>query len=159
MRGFTTSTVCGIYLGTTGAVLNDEAHHVANDPDKKATKWKEFLQDPQYGFQYVLGFSGTCYVDNNYFSDVIFRYSLKQAMTDRVVKKVRYLTDIEPTGEENEDWQLRVNLDERKRKELKSHKITPLSIVVTPTVERCKQVGDELRDYLVQHGGFSPKRG
>ena len=140
--------------GARVAVLNDEAHHVANDPSGKVTKWKEFLQDPRYGFNFVLGFSGTCYVENNYFSDVIFRYSLKQAMEDQFVKKVKYLTDIERTGEENEEWQLRVNLHEQKRKELKPHKLTPLSIVVTPTIERCKQVGDELRAYLVDQSGM-----
>lgn len=140
--------------GSRVAVLNDEAHHIANDPGGKVTKWKQFLQDPRYGFQYVLGFSGTCYVDNNYFSDVIYRYSLKQAIEDRFVKKVKYLTDIERTGEENEDWQLRVNLHEQKRKELKARKITPLSIVITPTIERCKQVGEELRGYLVDTCGL-----
>ena len=75
-------------------------------------------------------------------------------MEDQFVKKVKYLTDIERTGEENEEWQLRVNLHEQKRKELKPHKLTPLSIVVTPTIERCKQVGDELRAYLVDQSGM-----
>jgi type III restriction enzyme len=146
-------SLCG--KGARVAVLNDEAHHIANDPNTKATKWKEFLLDPNYGFNYVLGFSGTCYVKDNYFSDVIFRYSLRRAMDDKFVKKVKYLTDILRTGEEDEDWQLRVNLHERKRAELRSHNLLPLSIVVTPTIERCKEVGDELRAYLIQHGGMT----
>ena len=96
--------------GSQVAVLNDEVHHVANDPATKVTKWKEFLEHPEYGFKIVLGFSGTCYVDNNYFSDVIYRYSLRQAIEERFVKKVKYLTEVEVVGEEDEFWQLQSDI-------------------------------------------------
>lgn len=141
--------------GAKVAVLNDEAHHVANDPAGKTKKWKEFLGNPEYGFQIVLGFSGTCYIDNNYFSDVIYRFSLRQSIEERFVKKIRYLTDIETTGEENEEWQLRINMHESKKKELKKRKITPLSIVVTSTIQKCKEVGEELRQYLIEFQGLT----
>lgn len=94
--------------GLRVAVLNDEAHHVANDPKSKATKWKDFLLNEDFGFRFVLGFSGTCYVENNYFSDVIYRFSLRRAIEERFVKTIKYLTDLERTGEEDEEWQLRV---------------------------------------------------
>ena len=141
--------------GARVAVLNDETHHVANDPAGKVKRWKEFLENPEYGFKIVMGFSGTCYIDNNYFSDVIYRYSLRQSIEERFVKKIRYITDIETTGEENEEWQLRLNMHEVKRKELKKRKITPLSIVVTPTIVKCKAVGEELRQYLVDYQDYS----
>lgn len=141
--------------GAKVAVLNDEAHHIANDPAAKAKKWKEFLEDPKYGFNIVLGFSGTCYVENNYFSDVIYRYSLRKAIEQRYVKKVKYLADIERTGEENEDWQLRVSMHEQKRKDLKPKKIIPLSIIVTPTINKCKEVGEELIEYLKDNQNYS----
>src|SRR5438128_10625283 len=51
--------------GTRVAVLNDEAHHVANASGTEAKKWKEFLLNPEYGFRMVVGVSGTCYVDTN----------------------------------------------------------------------------------------------
>ena len=52
--------------GARVAVLNDEAHHVANESDTKTKKWKEFLTDPDYGFRYTVGVSGTCYVGDDY---------------------------------------------------------------------------------------------
>src|SRR3990172_3990362 len=64
--------------GARVAVLNDEAHHVANESAAKTKKWKEFLADPGYGFRYIIGVSGTCYVGDDYFADVIYRYSLRQ---------------------------------------------------------------------------------
>lgn len=58
--------------GARVAVLNDEAHHVANESAAKTKKWKEFLADSSYGFRLILGVSGTCYVANDYFADVIY---------------------------------------------------------------------------------------
>lgn len=59
--------------GARVAVLNDEAHHVANESGTVAGKWKSFLLSLEYGFRYALGVSGTCYVADEYFSDVVFR--------------------------------------------------------------------------------------
>lgn len=130
------------------AVLNDEAHHVANEPAGKVTRWKEFLLKPEYNFPYVMGFSGTCYVGNNYFSDVIYRYSLRKAIEEGYVKKIKYLTELQHTGEEDEEWQLRLSLHEQKRQELKSRNLTPLSIITTYSIQSCKSVGAELKEYL-----------
>ncbi|HSQ20187.1 MAG TPA: DEAD/DEAH box helicase family protein, partial [Blastocatellia bacterium] len=55
--------------GATTLVLNDEVHHVANESGTQVKRWKEFLLDPAYGFRYIIGASGTCYVDDDYFAD------------------------------------------------------------------------------------------
>ena len=47
--------------GARVAVLNDEVHHVVNDNGAKVKRWKEFLQNTDYGFRFILGFSGTCW--------------------------------------------------------------------------------------------------
>ena len=72
--------------GARVAVLNDEAHHVANETGQTAGKWKEFLRSPDYGFRHVLGVSGTCYVGDEYFSDVLFRYSLQQEAAAQLIE-------------------------------------------------------------------------
>src|SRR3990167_3474214 len=36
--------------GDRTLILNDEAHHIANEVMSKAKRWKEFLTDPDYGF-------------------------------------------------------------------------------------------------------------
>lgn len=137
------------------AVINDEVHHVVNAPDGATKKWKEFLLEPRYGFRIVVGFSGTCYVGDEYFSDVIYRYSMRQAMEENFVKKVRYVTDTQTTGEEDENWQLWTNQHERIRSALASRGIRPLTIIVTRDIKMCQQVGDELRRFLVDRRGYS----
>src|SRR5690606_10100308 len=55
--------------GNSTLILNDEAHHVVNAGAAEAGKWNAFVGDPDFGFKYVLGLSGTCYRNNEYFSD------------------------------------------------------------------------------------------
>ena len=78
-------------------ILNDEAHHIFNASAEKGSKrsnlkkWKEFLINPKFGFKYMLGFTGTAYIENEYFNDVIYRYSLKKAIDEKIVKSVEYV--------------------------------------------------------------------
>ena len=112
-------------------ILNDEAHHVANESKTNAKKWKEFLAGTDYGFKYIIGVSGTCYVGNEYFSDVIYRYSLRQAIEEKYVKQIDYVDEAPKTGNPNEKWQLIRNKHEEVKRKLKSRNITPLTVVVT----------------------------
>jgi len=142
-------------IGARVAVLNDEAHHVANESQAKEKKWKQFLASPEYGFRYVVGVSGTCYVGDEYFSDVICRYSLRQAMEERYVKRIEYVAEMPSTGASDERWQLIVNRHEAERGRLASRGITPLTIVVTPKITRCRDVAEELRGFLVDEHHLS----
>ena len=142
--------------GARVVVLNDEAHHVANESDTKTKKWKEFLSDQDYDFRYILGVSGTCYVGDEYFADVIYRYSLRQAMEEKYVKTVEYVAEMPRTGDPDEKWQLIRNRHEETRRKLKKRKlvIRPLTIIVTPKISKCQDVADELKAFLIEHAGL-----
>ena len=135
--------------GARVAVLNDEAHHVANESGKTSKKWKEFLHDSDYGFRFVVGVSGTCYVGDDYFADVVHRYSLRQAIEEKFVKKVEYVDEL-PAAAENpeEKWQLIYNRHRDWKKKLKSRGIRPLTIVVTKAIADAERVANELQDFL-----------
>lgn len=139
--------------GDRTLILNDEAHHVANEVASKAKRWKEFVLDPNFGFRYVIGVSGTCYVQDQYFADVIYRYSLRQAMDDRYVKQVDYVAEMPRAGDPEDKWQLINNRHEAIRASLSSRGIRPLTLIVTGSIARCEDVSDELRHFLVEHGG------
>lgn len=147
--------------GAQSLVLNDEVHNVYNATKEwgssKVKKWKEFLTNPIYGFRYVIGVSGTCYLDNDYFSDVIFRYSLRQAMEERRVKSVKYVAEMPKTNQEDDYWQLIRNHHEAIRKDLKRQKrnLRPLSIIVTKDIDTCDDVTEELREFLREQEGWN----
>lgn len=134
--------------GERVAVFSDEAHHVANESGADAKKWKEFLLNPEYGFRIVVGMSGTCYVGDDYFADVISRYSLRQVIEDRFVKKVEYVAEMPETGSAEEKWQLIYNRHQDWKKKLKKVGIRPLSIIVTKGISDCKRVAAELQGFL-----------
>lgn len=142
--------------GARTLVLNDEAHHVANEAANKAKKWKEFLTDPDFGFRPIIGLSGTCYVGNEYFTDVIYRYSLRQAMEQKFVKKVQYVSEMPRTRQtEDEKWQLVLNRHEEIRRKLKPRKLRPLTIVITHDIRGCKDVAEKFKAFLKEYTGKS----
>ncbi len=134
--------------GERVVVFCDEAHHVANETGTGAKKWKEFLLHPEYGFRIAVGVSGTCYVGDDYFSDVVSRYSLWQAIEDRWVKKVEYVAEMPEADNPEEKWQLIYNRHKDWEKRLKRRGIKPLTIIVTKGIVDCKRVAEELREFL-----------
>lgn len=141
--------------GARVAVFNDEAHHVANESGSNVKKWKEFLLNPEYGFRYVVGVSGTCYVEDEYFADVVNRYSLRQAMEERFIKKVEYVAEMPQTDKPDEKWQLIYNRHADWKKRLKKTGIRPLTIVVTKDIRSCTLVAEELQNFLKEWEGIS----
>ena len=111
--------------GSGVAVFNDEAHHVANESGSNVKKWKEFLLNPDYGFRYVVGVSGTCYTGDDYFADVVSRYSLRQAIEERFIKKVEYVAEMPQTDNPDEKWQLIYNRHQGWKKRLRKQGIRP----------------------------------
>jgi type III restriction enzyme len=144
--------------GTRVAVLNDEAHHVANASGTEAKKWKEFLLNPEYGFRIVVGVSGTCYVHDTYFADVVSRYSLRQAIEERFVKTVEYVAEMPQTNSPEEKWQLIYNRHQAWKKKLTQRGIRPLTIIVTRDIRSCEQVAEELKDFLVEWEKLTPEQ-
>ena len=134
--------------GDRVAVFNDETHHIANESGAKVKKWKEFLLHPEYGFRYVVGVSGTCYVEDEYFADVVSRYSLRQAIEERFVKKVEYVAEMPQIDNADEKWQLIYNRHQDWKKRLKKQGIRPLTIIVTKDIKTCKLVAEVLQAFL-----------
>ena len=142
--------------GARTLVLNDEAHHVANETGQTPRRWKEFLLSQEYGFRFILGVSGTCYVGNDYFSDVLFRYSLRQAIEERFVKSVEYVSEMPSTHGQEDRWQLIWQRHEDWKKKLRSRMIRPLTIVVTQKIATCTQVAEELVEWIAAWEKINP---
>ena len=115
-------------MGASTLVLSDEAHHIYSPGDVTLKKWKAFIASPAYGFRYHVGLSGTCYVGNDYFSDVVHRYSIRDAINDRWVKDVFYVSKDE-SNTDDERFQKLLHQHETNRNMYKPLK--PLTIAVT----------------------------
>jgi type III restriction enzyme len=141
--------------GERTLVVNDEVHHMANPParDWALKKWKEFLLDPKYNFKYIVGDSGTCYVGNEYFTDVISRFSLRESIEERFVKTIDYVAeDVSPTKDEKFQ---KIYDNHIQNKTLKYRLIKPLTILVTKDIAACKRLNNDLIDFLADKENIS----
>ena len=127
--------------GERTLVLNDEAHHIYSEADAGTKKWLDFLRSDEYGFRMIIGVSGTPYIGNDYFPDVVFRYGLKQAIDEGVVKRPDYVTNRSQGGRAQFE-EILANHD-RNWKEYGA-RAKPVSIIVTERILACVQVWSAL---------------
>ncbi len=137
--------------GEKTLVLNDESHHIFNKVEgrsiesKDIKKWKSFLFNNDYKFKYILGFTGTAYIENEYFNDVIYRYSLRKAIEEKVVKNIEYVQKDDSSG-----------INEKLQKIYQNHidsidrypKVKPISILITKDIAKAKNLHEDLIDFI-----------
>lgn len=132
--------------GARVLVLNDEAHHIFSKADAATKKWLEFLKNTDYGFQYIVNFTGTPYIGNEYFPDVVCRYGLKQAIEDKVIKKPNYK---EEQTYKAHSWDVTYGIHQKNQADYGTQR-KPITIVVTETIAGCVEVWNELVIYLMK---------
>jgi type III restriction enzyme len=137
--------------GSRTLVLNDEAHHLFSPPDRGLKEWMKFLQSEDFGFHQIVNVTGTPYVDDEYFPDVISRYGLKQAIADKVVKKPDYKLEDTYVAQ---DWQKTYAFHQQNKRDYGT-KVKPISIIVTQEIARCVEVWRELVDFLAKEEEIS----
>ena len=78
--------------------MNDESHHIFNtisgnttEIEKGIKRWKEFLLNSNFNFNIFWVLQELLSKIKEYFNDVIYRYSLREAMEDRIVKNIEYV--------------------------------------------------------------------
>lgn len=139
--------------GKTTLVLSDEVHHAYNSStDKDIRKWKGFLLDSNYNFQYVLGFTGTAYSGDLYFNDVIYRYSLRKAVDDQVVKSIDYVSKDESISTHEKFQKIYSN---HKEFVSKYRDIKPLTILVTKDIRKAVTLREDFIDFLKHQEGLT----
>ena len=137
-------------------VLNDEAHHLMSPSDAALKKWKEFLLDPKYGFKFIVNVSGTCYIGDDYFTDVIHRFSLRDSIEEKFVKSIRYVAE-DSSGSEDEKFQ-KIYDNHLENKTAKYRKVKPITILVTKNIAACKRLTDKLVAFLVKKERISKEK-
>jgi type III restriction enzyme len=139
--------------GEQTLVLNDEAHHIYNPVGKDLKRWKEFLLSEDFNFKYIAGFSGTCYITNEYFSDVVSRYPLRQAIEDGFAKSIDYI-DEDTSITQNERFQ-KIHDNHIQNKNHTYRRLKPLTIMVTKDIASCKKLNNDLINFLAEKENIS----
>ncbi|MFH1744710.1 MAG: DEAD/DEAH box helicase family protein [bacterium] len=136
-------------------VLNDEVHHAYNSSSEQdIKKWKAFLLNTAFNFKYILGFTGTAYINDEYFNDVIYRYSIREAVNDKVIKSVDYVAKDENIDKNEKFQKIYDNHDEFVKK---YRLVKPLTILVTKDISKARTLQEDLIDFLEKWEKISRK--
>jgi len=141
--------------GERTLVLNDEVHHMVSGPKSELKKWKEFLLDSDFNFKYIVGDSGTCYIKDDYFADVIYRFSLRQSIEEKFVKTFYYATEGVP---KNESEKFQWIYENHKKNKKKYYKIKPLTILVTKDIAECKGLTEKWIKFIAEKEKISREK-
>ncbi len=137
--------------GARTLVISDEAHHIYSPDDASTKKWFDFITSKSYDFAYHIGVTGTPYIENDYFHDVIYRYGIRQAIEDGIVKKIDYKLEEADT---DKGWDETWHNHQELVKEY-AGKLRPLSIIVTDRIYRTVEIWKELSEYISKKEGIS----
>ncbi|MDP2090512.1 MAG: DEAD/DEAH box helicase family protein [Candidatus Gracilibacteria bacterium] len=143
-------------VGERVLVLNDESHHIYSKPNaenKNLKKWHEFLEDKDFNFKYIVGFTGTAYTDDEYFRDVIYRYGVLEGIEHKFIKDVRYIKDTEVSIDTETRKQIILQIHNENKS--KYYKIKPITIFISKDINNCEIDRRNLIDYLVQNDNIS----
>lgn len=149
-------------------VINDEAHHIYNfnesanprtDEYRDIKKWKEFLFNPDYKIKNIINFTATPFEAKDiYFHNVIYRYSLNDAIKNGVVKDIRYLPEgdgnLSEIQAEKQQYKLAASYLNDKKKQFKKDgiKIKPIGIIITADIDEAKKVERDFKKILRDAG-------
>lgn len=160
-------------------VLGDEIHHAYSHlkyadnrlvldkeegPEGKKSEarderlWMRFLQENSKITRHI-GFTGTPYNQNEYFADIIFNYSIKDATEEKYIKKINSI--IRTETDEGDD---RLTIDQRFEMVLKNHLenrdkyayktragkriVKPTTIFICPNIKNAQRRYDEFITFL-----------
>jgi type III restriction enzyme len=142
--------------GPRTLILNDEAHHIFNkvsgSDEGRLKEWKKFLVNEAFSFNLIVNFTGTPYIGNEYFSDIVYRYPISKAITEHIVKTPNYLIE---TGKESK----MKGFDEIYQNHLSNKaaypEVKPISIIITSDINTCYEVWGSLVSYISKIEGLS----
>ena len=140
--------------GEKTLVLNDEVHHVYYS---ESNEWKKFLEDERdngINFKYIIGVTGTAFKgknkkENEYFSNVIYRFSLRDAIEQGFVKDIEYISKEDIPNDKKERWQVILNSHNQIAKQIpKELGIKPITIIVTSKQNLADSKANDFKKFL-----------
>ena len=143
--------------GEETLVLNDEVHHVYYS---ESNEWKNFIEDERkngINFKYIIGVTGTAYKgknkrENNYFSNVIYRFSLRDAIEQGFVKDIEYISKEDIPNDKDERWQVILNSHNHIAANMpKELGIKPITIIVTSKQNLADSKAKAFKEFLKKY--------
>ena len=139
-------------------VLDKEKGQEGTGEARDERLWMRFLHENKKITRHI-GFTGTPYNQNEYFADIIYNYSIKDATEERYIKKI-----ISVIRTETDEGDSRLTVDQRFETVLKNHlengekyayknqqgvrRLKPITIFICPYVSNAQKRSEEFITFL-----------
>jgi len=139
-------------------VLDKEKGQEGTGEARDERLWMRFLHQNSKITRHI-GFTGTPYNQNEYFADIIYNYSIKDATEDRYIKKINSIIRTE-----TDEGDSRLTIDQRFEMVLKNHlenrekyaykrqsgkrRLKPVTIFICPYVSNAQKRNEEFITFL-----------
>jgi len=181
---YTFGGITDTFFRNTGEVLvlGDEIHHAYShlryadnrlvlDKEERLEGKKSEARDERLWMRFLrentkitrhIGFTGTPYNQNEYFADIIFNYSIKDATEERYIKKINSIIRTE-----TDEGDSKLTIDQRFEMVLKNHlenrekyaysdsagkrRVKPITIFICPNRKNAQRRSEEFISFLARH--------
>ena len=148
-------------------VLDKEKGQEGTGEARDERLWMRFLRENSKITRHI-GFTGTPYNQNEYFADIIYNYSIKDATEDRYIKKINSIIRTETdegdsrlTIDQRFEMVLKNHLENRKKYAYKNQqgvrRLKPITIFICPNQSNAQRRSEEfitfLAGYEKKHNG------
>lgn len=157
-------------FGDAGVAFDFDGISYGKGEDKSERLWMKFLRENLLEDQVIstetkikrhIGFTGTPYNQNDFFPDVIFDYSIKDALEEGIIKKINPLLKIKTSDDDADLTQdqryeqiIQTHLENRQRYAY-GGKVKPISIFINNTQKAAQDNADKFyavySRYLAAH--------
>jgi len=147
-------------------VLDKEEGQEGKGEARDERLWMRFLRSNEKITRHI-GFTGTPYNQNEYFSDIIYNYSIKDATEEKYIKKINAIIRTEV-----DEGDQKLTVDQRFEMVLKNHlenwekyaypdqsgkrRVKPITIFICPNQKNAQKRTDEFVRFLA---GYEKKQG
>lgn len=160
-------------FGDAGVAFDFDGMNYGKGEDKNERLWMKFLRDNLLEDQKLseetkikrhIGFTGTPYNQNDFFPDVIFDYSIKDALEEGIIKRINPLLKIKTSDDDSDLTQdqryeqiIQTHLDNKDRYSY-GGLVKPISIFINNTQKAAQDNADKFYTvysrYLSKHDPF-----
>jgi len=142
-------------------VLDKEEGQEGRGETRDERLWMRFLRENSKITRHI-GFTGTPYNQNEYFADIIYNYSIKDATEEKYIKKINSI--IRTETDEGDD---RLTIDQRFEMVLKNHlenrekyayktlsgkrTVKPVTIFICPNQKNAQRRSEDLISFLARY--------
>jgi len=142
-------------------VLDKEKGQEGTGEARDERLWMRFLRENSKITRHI-GFTGTPYNQNEYFADIIYNYSIKDATEERYIKKINSIIHTE-----TDEGDSRLTIDQRFEMVLKNHlenrekyayrnqqgvrRVKPITIFICPNQSNAQKRSEEFITFLAKY--------